>query len=119
MVKITWSQILDYVDVNLLIDKTRSRLFFSKVSNALTLLLNFLVAHTEGRAKDYLEKCDKFVLVKMKADLNSYDTTNLIRLYYQRIAGLQVSLRQADNGKLYCMAYYFNKTETLVVQGKR
>lgn len=119
MVKITWSQILDYVNVNLLIDKTRSRLFFSKVSNALTLLLNFLVAHTEGRAKDYLENYDKFVLVKMKADLNSYDTTNLIRLYYQRIAGLQVSLRQADNGKLYCMAYYFNKTETLVVQGKR
>ncbi len=99
-------------------DKTRSTLFFNKISCALVLLLNFFVAHTDGRAKDYLEGFDKFARVKMKADLNSSDTQGLIKLYYQRLAGVQMSLRQAHNGKLYCLAYYSTKSEILVLQGE-
>ena len=89
------------------------------IQKSLDIIFNFLSLHSDGRTKEFLSNTEQYICVKQRAKLQTYDTTHLINMYYQKMANLQKSkLHQGENGKIYCTAYYVAKSETLVVQGK-
>jgi hypothetical protein len=94
------------------------------MSEALDLIINFLSRFIIKNEKDkehatILTNCDKYKSLKKYLRLQTYDTNKLIQLYFQEMAHLQMSLKSTENGKLYCIAYYHSKNETLVVESKR
>lgn len=96
----------------------RSKLFFAKMYESLDLLASFLANQSDGRTAEYFTNLEKYISLKNKLKLQTCDTTHLIQLFYQKMAGNQKTLTCAKYGKLYCMAYYSCKRDTLVVNGK-
>jgi hypothetical protein len=93
-------------------------MFFLKLSEALSILIEFLNADDQGLSKETLSNFDKYKDLKKMIKCGHTETSRLITLYYQEMIELQSSLKSSEYGKLYCRIYYYQKDERLCVDSK-
>ena len=83
------------------------------------MLIQFLANYSGDYMKEMLMSNEKYKSLKKYFILQTYETTKLINLYFEEMAAIQMSMSSSEHGKLYCMAYYHAKNESLIVQGNQ